>query len=500
MDSGKSSEGRENAWLAALFRDEAALREVFASRPELMKELLRNKGFLDTLFDGKTGAFTTLLASPAESTAGVDALIGMFPGDDGGSATPRQMTVAGKLGTWLADGEKAERAFRENPELTQALVGNPAFVERVKVLKPELFQELLNKGKERFRGDAAMQIAIRKSESELVTFTGEGSWHNEQAKAIWELGEQLVEAARAGDERAVKSLLMQKDVEAFVDHQNGDGLTALLRAASRGHRKVVKLLLDKGADPNLLTTWGTTALIRAAGEGHTEVLKLLLDFGADPNLKDSHGTALAYAAGRGCTEAVELLLDRGADANLENRSGWTALMWAARFGHMEIVKLLLANGADVNFQSGLNDTALIWAASVGHTEAVKLLLDNGADPNLRNAVGMTALMQAARYGHTEAVKLLLDKGAEDYLQDGRGWTTLIYAVNGGYTKAVKLLLDNGADPNQQTRSGTTALKWAVNCGYQQIAGLLRAAVKQKGPRPWTGREHDRRGSDERERG
>ena len=59
MTSGAEDSGI--AWLKALFADEGTLRQVFVQQPELAKELLRNKGFLDTLFDPKSGAFAALL-------------------------------------------------------------------------------------------------------------------------------------------------------------------------------------------------------------------------------------------------------------------------------------------------------------------------------------------------------------------------------------------------------------------------------------------------------
>jgi hypothetical protein len=304
MASGTEDSGI--AWLTPLFADEGVLREAFAHQPDLMKEVLRNKGFLDTLFDAGSGAFAKLLATPAEGTADVDALIGLV-GGDGGSATPRQMTVAGKLEGWLADASKAEQVFRAHPELAQALVDNPAFVERVKVLKPEFFRELLAEGKERFRGDAAMLAEIEKSGRGLAVFTGEGSLRYGQDAAAWELGEPLVEAARSGDEKAIKSMLSQKDVKAFIDHQDGDGRTALMWAAYGGHTEVVKLLLDKGAHVNVQDNDGCTALMWPAYKGYTEITRLLLDK-ADPNLQDDFGMiALDWAMSSGHAGMANLL-------------------------------------------------------------------------------------------------------------------------------------------------------------------------------------------------
>jgi hypothetical protein len=80
---GSEAENSELAWLTTLFADEGALRQIFARQPELVKELLRNKGFLDMLFDAKRGALAMLLATPAEETGDIDTLIGMVvAGDD----------------------------------------------------------------------------------------------------------------------------------------------------------------------------------------------------------------------------------------------------------------------------------------------------------------------------------------------------------------------------------------------------------------------------------
>ena len=404
MDSGKDREEPGSGWVAVLLRDEAAVREAFSQRPELMNDLLRNKGFLDTLFDAKSGAFATLLATPAEAIADMDALIGIV-GGDGGSATPRQMTVAGKLGTWLADGNRAEQAFRAQPELTQALVANPAFVERVKVLKPEFFRELLNKGKECFSGDKAMLEAIRETERGVSTFTFEGGFVNEQAEAVQ--GERLVAAAVAGDEETIKSLLSRQDAKSFLDYRDENGRTAMMWAADNGRTETVKLLLDKGADPNAHNAYGWTALMLAAGRGNTEAVRLLLDKGAYSNVQNAYGrTGLIVATDAGRTEVVKLLLDSRTDPNVKTVSGMTALMVAAGRGNTEAVRLLLDTGADSNVQDDDGMTALMRAAGRGNTEAVRLLLDQGADPNVKYGYGTTAWKIAVNNGHGEIADVL----------------------------------------------------------------------------------------------
>jgi ankyrin repeat protein len=105
-----------------------------------------------------------------------------------------------------------------------------------------------------------------------------------------------------------------------------EGATAFLRASQSGDLALMKLLLDRGADPHINTKLGVTPLAVAAGigwvEGITkehsteetiEAVKLLLSLGIDPNFQaDTGRVALHGAAHKGSTEVVKLLVDAGA--------------------------------------------------------------------------------------------------------------------------------------------------------------------------------------------
>ncbi|MBM3303003.1 MAG: ankyrin repeat domain-containing protein, partial [Deltaproteobacteria bacterium] len=60
---------------------------------------------------------------------------------------------------------------------------------------------------------------------------------------------------------------------------------ALLKAASTGDARIVRELLDKGADADSATVLNWTALMEAASQGHRDVVKLLLDQGAKVNAR-----------------------------------------------------------------------------------------------------------------------------------------------------------------------------------------------------------------------
>ncbi|MFN3652393.1 MAG: ankyrin repeat domain-containing protein [Armatimonadota bacterium] len=68
-----------------------------------------------------------------------------------------------------------------------------------------------------------------------------------------------------------------------------------------------RLLLDGGADPNLVDCTGTTALLAAAAEGHTQIVRDLLERGADPRARDSDGATARMLAERHICELRSLL-------------------------------------------------------------------------------------------------------------------------------------------------------------------------------------------------
>jgi ankyrin len=146
------------------------------------------------------------------------------------------------------------------------------------------------------------------------------------------------------------------------------GQTPFLRAALAGDIEVMRLLLDKGADPNIATQAGTTALMAASGvnwmTGQTyteskevlmEAVKLCLEKGGDVNAKNSMGvTAVIGAANRGSDDILEFLVKKGARLDVKDKEGRTPLTWAEgvflatnapeqKPSTMALIKRLMAN-------------------------------------------------------------------------------------------------------------------------------------------------------------
>jgi ankyrin repeat protein len=121
----------------------------------------------------------------------------------------------------------------------------------------------------------------------------------------------------------------------------GAGTTPLLRAAKAGDTPVIRLLLEKGADPKAATRNGVNAIMMAAnvgtreedmtGRGKTqqdaiETISILAAAGTDINATDTQGrTALHGAALWGLTDVVRVLHEKGANINATEKRGFTPL-------------------------------------------------------------------------------------------------------------------------------------------------------------------------------
>ena len=152
---------------------------------------------------------------------------------------------------------------------------------------------------------------------------------------------------------------------------------ALPWVAKYGHLKIVRLLLELGADVHIL---GDSALHDAVTNSHIEVVKLLLDKGA--NVHSANDFALRSAILLENLEIIKILLDAGANVHTYDNG---VLYHAVAVGGSELVKLLINKGADVHT---LDNKVLCQIAQLGHSEIAELLSAAGAD--VRSHVGCSS--------------------------------------------------------------------------------------------------------------
>ena len=93
-----------------------------------------------------------------------------------------------------------------------------------------------------------------------------------------------------------------------VDIVDGDGSTALIKAAFNNQTDVVRYLLNNDANMNKQDRWGMTALHGASCHNQTDVMRILLEHGPRKVFKDKLGnTPIELARSLSNKEAVDLL-------------------------------------------------------------------------------------------------------------------------------------------------------------------------------------------------
>jgi ankyrin repeat protein len=273
-------------------------------------------------------------------------------------------------------------------------------------------------------------------------------------------GSNLWQAAESGNVAQIKQLIASRPDLNALDLDKG--WTPLIYAIKGHHPDAVQILLDAGADPAAYSgRQHFSPLALAAGEGNIDILKLLLAKGADPNVATPPAwLPLMCAAANGDCEAIKLLLDHGADPNAYNSQNFTPLRAATANGQLDAMKLLMDRGArDQDFPDALYD-----AAAKGQLGVLKYLLDRGVHAD-DNYYGHSAVTVAGIMNHPDAVRLLLDHGAPVNAPEPGEWSLAASAAANGNVKFLNEMLQRGAritdhDDNALTQ---TALRGHAEC-------------------------------------
>ena len=264
-------------------------------------------------------------------------------------------------------------------------------------------------------------------------------------------------ASELGDEEIVKTLLNHGvDVHTgLMGYQMGyymvDRYTPLHSAAKEGHLALVRLLVERGAKVESLSTLERTPLHEAVFGGHAPIVNMLLELGVSVHRKDYRGwTALHVAANRSSVQMAKILLDHGADVEALSSPYYRNTVPYPR-------PLSDASRTSLPRPFPGDRTPLHHAAAAGDLETFDLLRENGASIQSRDTDGMMPIHMAAMGGSLQILERILDTGFEVDTRDTvEGHTALHWAVNSGKEDCIALFLRRGADVEAQNNRGRSA--------------------------------------------
>lgn len=282
----------------------------------------------------------------------------------------------------------------------------------------------------------------------------------------------VIFAAQSGNpiflERLVKAGL-----DVTLKRKSYYGSTALMETGAVNDTVIGAVLLEHGANVNVIDTFGDPAINWAAYYGHVEYVDLLVRNGASMGISSKNGDVLDVALKQWQDDLVEYLIDAGAGTPIARESG-KALVEAVKANDLDQVTAQLTSGADPNQVDEAKSPVLTIAASRGYGLMVDLLLEKGATVDQYNRVGQTALARAAYFGHYEIARKLISAGASvNDAGEQYNLTPLISAANGGQAEVGRLLIDFGAQLDaQDALNGFTPIMFATAYGHKDFVKLL----------------------------
>jgi ankyrin repeat protein len=344
--------------------------------------------------------------------------------------------------------------------------------------RPEALEILLTAGakvdaREKWHGETALHWAAAEDHADAVNL--------------------LVARGASVDERSATETYRRRSGQSVMPLGSW---TPLMNAARQNAIQAGKALAAKGAKLDLVDPDGASALVIAIINANYDFAAMLVDAGADPNVVDKDAAMgplyaaidmhrLAVGHGRpnpkpsGALDAVALvrrLLEKKADPNAKLKAvtmqrqhtagdstlgaGATPLMRAAKSGDIAMVRLLLDAGADPKATLANGNHALLFAAGLGWRDGspaapsydqgtpeeavatIELLLSKGLDINGTNTTGDTPL-HAAVSGRAapEIVRALVRHGAKLDVPNKRGQTPLALASSPRGTKDLSAIAE-----------------------------------------------------------
>ena len=306
-------------------------------------------------------------------------------------------------------------------------------------------------------------------------------------------------AAATGNVQIVRQLLSHPNIDV---KKRDKWCTALTYAAAYDDLHVAEALLDHNADPNIpedLDCGDDTPLMCAVDGGNLYIVRLLLQRGANANVLDKRKfTVIHNAANNGQSRILETLLEMncGVDINAQATNGRTALHCAASWDNCSIIKTLFENGARTDIHDNADRSPLREARYQNNLDALHILTKYRKQEELRDETNglvlknprsllsdtdKTSLLAAAKLGLLDIVQSNItyakkDRAFDINIVDLDRHSALHYAVEKPYLDMLFALVSaENIDLNIRDKCLRTPLHWSALHECYEAASILLSA-------------------------
>ena len=191
--------------------------------------------------------------------------------------------------------------------------------------------------------------ALKNSSLKLWTFLNEDgltSLHQSISLNLYELSKEIINAANNN--------LSKNEFYSFINSKTNKGQTPIHYASFVGNIKIIKLLIQNGADISSKTNNGFNVLhLATMGNKITSFYYFIERYKMDINFKDlKDNTSLHLATYFNSKKIFNFLLtNKDIDINAKNKEGFTPLHYAVISQNKNMVKKLLMKGADSSIKN-----------------------------------------------------------------------------------------------------------------------------------------------------
>jgi ankyrin repeat protein len=418
------------------------------------------------------------------------------------------------------------RALRERPDLDQLKRQAKELLAAFRAGDAAISAEV----RSHYRGADAAAFELHDAQLVIARAYGFDSWPKLKAYVDGVTVTRLGEAVRAGDLATVRAMLNARPELVHTDMAEHNEHRALHYAVLDRNPDMVRLLMDRGADP-FKGIWphrdSTSALTIATERGYDDILGIIKDAlrrrAAERSVRPADEAAPAIdrsspivarvweafqtgdeAAVLACLEAEPRL------AHWHQGDGWTMLHQASLMLFLDVAKRLVAQGADVNACEPCSWTPLelvgvdrktftpekaaamrdfLIARGAKMTAGAAVAMGDTAWLKARHAEGTLSdpsdgyglVSRAAMRRQPEVLHLLLDLGFDpderrrltDVEEIVYSWgEPLRAAARGGDLVTAEILLQRGADPNPSIYAASGPMDEAYGQNNREMIALL----------------------------